>query len=80
MTFEKILTRYQDIPGYTGTMDEYVVQGGYQAVAKVLGDRAMQPAEVIEAVKRSGLRGRGGAGFPCGTKWSFIPKDTTKPK
>jgi len=80
MSVEKILTRYQDIPGYTGTMDEYVAHGGYRAVAKVLGDRAMQPADVIEAVKRSGLRGRGGAGFPCGTKWSFIPKDTTKPK
>ncbi|MBS1116999.1 MAG: nuoF, partial [candidate division NC10 bacterium] len=78
MTFEKILTRYQEIPGYTGTIDEYVAHGGYQALPKALGP--MQPADVIDAVKRSGLRGRGGAGFPCGVKWSFIPKDSTKPK
>ncbi len=78
MTFEKILTRYQEIPGYTGTIDEYVAHGGYQALPKALTH--MQPADVIDAVKRSGLRGRGGAGFPCGVKWSFIPKDSTKPK
>jgi NADH-quinone oxidoreductase subunit F len=40
----------------------------------------MKPADLVEAVKRSGLRGRGGAGFPCGVKWGFIPKDSLKPK
>ena len=77
MSFEKVLTRYQDIPGYGGTLDEYTAHGGYQALHKVL--KEMQPAEVVEAVKRSGLRGRGGAGFPCGVKWGFIPKDSPKP-
>jgi NADH-quinone oxidoreductase subunit F len=77
MSFEKVLTRYQDIPGYTGTLDAYEAQGGYQALRKAL--KEMQPAEIIEAVKRSGLRGRGGAGFPCGVKWGFIPKDSPKP-
>jgi len=77
MLFEKILTRYQDVPGYTGTIEAYIAHGGYQALPKVLGVRP--PADVIEAVKRSGLRGRGGAGFPCGLKWSFIPKDSAEP-
>jgi NADH-quinone oxidoreductase subunit F len=78
MTFEKILTRYKDIPNYSGTMDEYTAHGGYQALPKAL--RECQPAGLVEAVKRSGLRGRGGAGFPCGVKWGFIPKDSPKPK
>jgi len=78
MVFEKILTRYRDIPNYTGTIDEYIAQGGYQALPKAL--RVFRPADLIEAVKRSGLRGRGGAGFPCGVKWGFIPRDSPKPK
>ncbi|HTX52304.1 MAG TPA: NADH-quinone oxidoreductase subunit NuoF [Candidatus Baltobacteraceae bacterium] len=75
--FEKVLTRYQTIPGYRGTLPEYEAHGGYQALHTVLGK--MAPAEVVDAVKRSGLRGRGGAGFPCGMKWGFIPKDSGKP-
>ena len=78
MPFEKILTQYQDIPDYAGTIDEYIAHGGYRALAKAF--REFQPADLIEAVKRSGLRGRGGAGFPCGMKWGFIPKDPSKPK
>jgi NADH-quinone oxidoreductase subunit F len=78
MAFERILTRYQEIPNYTGTIEEYVAQGGYQALPKAL--KEMRPADLVEAVKRSGLRGRGGAGFPCGVKWGFIPKDSPKPK
>src|SRR5512136_2788629 len=77
MAHERILTRYKEIPGYTGTLPEYQAHGGYQALAKALA--GMEPAEVTEAVKRSGLRGRGGAGFPCGVKWGFIPKDAGKP-
>jgi NADH-quinone oxidoreductase subunit F len=57
-------------------IDDYVDTGGYQALEKALG---MAPSEVIEEVKASGLRGRGGAGFPTGTKWSFVPQDTGKP-
>ncbi|HSC71103.1 MAG TPA: SLBB domain-containing protein, partial [Candidatus Methylomirabilis sp.] len=78
MSFQKILTKYQDIPNYTGTIDAYIAHGGYQALPKAL--REFQPADLIELVKRSGLRGRGGAGFPCGVKWGFIPKDSPKPK
>jgi NADH-quinone oxidoreductase subunit F len=74
---ERLLTRYQDTPGYTGTLREYMAHGGYQAIPKVL--REMSPAQVLDAVKRSGLRGRGGAGFPTGMKWGFIPKDSPKP-
>ncbi len=55
----------------------YERRGGYRALRKALG---MQPGDLIETVKDSGLRGRGGAGFPTGMKWSFIPKDNPKPK
>jgi len=51
---------------------------GYKALEKAL--RRMTPDEIIEEVKKSNLRGRGGAGFPAGVKWGFVPKDTTKPK
>jgi NADH-quinone oxidoreductase subunit F len=50
--------------------------GAYSTLEKLF---AMPPAEVIDEVKRSGLRGRGGAGFPAGVKWGFLPKDTGKP-
>jgi len=50
--------------------------GAYKTLDKLFG---MDPADVIEEVKKSGLRGRGGAGFPAGIKWSFLPKDTGKP-
>lgn len=55
------------------TMDTYLATGGYEALRKSVNER--QPDELIEMVKASGLRGRGGAGFPTGMKWSFIPKD-----
>src|SRR5438552_217341 len=53
------------------TVDGYRQGGGYAALAKAL---AMDPGAVIDLVKASGLRGRGGAGFPTGAKWSFVPK------
>ena len=56
--------------------DGWVKRGGYQALKKAL---AMAPGDVTEEVKTSGLRGRGGAGFPCGLKWSFMPQDSGKP-
>ncbi len=55
----------------------YEKSGGYQGLRKVLKDFA--PSEVIDMVKASNLRGRGGAGFPTGLKWSFVPKDSDKP-
>jgi NADH-quinone oxidoreductase subunit F len=59
------------------TLDAYVRRGGYEGLRKALG---LSPAQVIDMVKASGLRGRGGAGFPTGMKWQFVPKDSPKPK
>ena len=59
-------------------IDVYVMQGGYQALEKAL--KEMTPDSIIEEVKKSNLRGRGGAGFPAGMKWSFVPKDSPKEK
>jgi len=59
------------------TLASYESRGGYAALDKALG---MTPDAVIEEVKESGLRGRGGAGFPTGMKWGFIPQDNPKPK
>ncbi len=58
-------------------LDVYERNGGYDGLRKALG---MKPEEVIDEVKKSGLRGRGGACFPTGMKWSFMPRDTQKPK
>ena len=59
------------------TIDVYEAHGGYQILRKALG---MKPEEITDEVKRSGLRGRGGACFPTGLKWTFMPKQTDKPK
>ncbi len=60
------------------TIKRFTENGGYQAWKKVLS--TMKPDQVIEEIKKSGLRGRGGAGFPTGMKWSFIPKNSPKPR
>src|SRR5918912_168874 len=60
------------------SIDVYRRNGGYEAIKKVLN--GMSPDDVISEVKKSALRGRGGAGFPTGMKWSFVPKDSPKAK
>jgi NADH-quinone oxidoreductase subunit F len=67
-----LLLRHRDIPAI-GEMDVYRKNGGFEAFKKAV--TRMKPQEVTDAVKASGLRGRGGAGFPTGVKWGFIPKD-----
>jgi NADH-quinone oxidoreductase subunit F len=59
-------------------IDVYLQHRGYQALEKAL--KQMTPESIIDEVKKSSLRGRGGAGFPTGMKWSFVPKDSPKPK
>lgn len=60
------------------SLKEYERVGGYEALKKVLG--GMTPADVLTLIKDSNLRGRGGAGFPTGLKWSFVPQDGPKPR
>src|SRR6187431_1679904 len=76
MSMEPLLTRYVREPN-SATLDFYTQHGGYAALRKTLG---MTPEAVIDAVKASGLRGRGGAGFPTGMKWQFVDKKSTKPR
>ena len=71
------MQRGLDHPGESRRLEVYERTGGYRAVRKALG---MDPAKIIDEVKASGLRGRGGAGFPTGTKWSFTPRESEKPK
>jgi NADH-quinone oxidoreductase subunit F len=72
----KVLSRRFGLPN-SASVDTYLATGGYQAFKKALG---MKPEEIIEEVKVSNLRGRGGAGFPTGMKWSFVPRTSPKPK
>lgn len=60
-------------------LDDYVKRGGYEALKKILAEK-ITPDDIIATLKASGLRGRGGAGFPTGLKWSFMPKAYTGPK
>ncbi|MBI2345988.1 MAG: NADH-quinone oxidoreductase subunit NuoF [Deltaproteobacteria bacterium] len=72
---EPILTKNWGKPN-SRKLVTYVESGGYGSLKKLF---QMSPAQVIDEVKASGLRGRGGAGFPAGVKWGFVPKNTGKP-
>lgn len=73
---KKILLEHVDVPGIQG-YEVYRQKGGYRSVEKAL---KMAPNDIVEEVKKSGLRGRGGAGFPTGMKWSFIDKKSGRPR
>ena len=74
--FEKVLTRNINIPE-SREITYYLQHGGYQIFEKVL--KEMEPDAVISEVRDANLRGRGGAGFPAGVKWGFVPKNDDKP-
>lgn len=73
----KILTEHINVPAIE-TFDVYRKQGGYTAVEKAI--KTMTPEEVVEEAKKSGVRGRGGAGFPMGMKWGFLAKPEGVPR
>ena len=77
MKNRKLLLENVHIPGIE-TFDIYRKNGGYRSVEKAL--KSMTPDEIVEEVKKSGLRGRGGAGFPTGLKWSFLAKPEGVPR
>src|SRR5438132_6110169 len=74
--FEPVLLRRVGKPDRQ-SLASYRADGGYRALTKDVNE--MTPAQVIDVVKASSLRGRGGAGFPCGLKWTFLPKDHPGP-
>jgi len=73
----RVVFKYIDDPSYDTSIDCYLKHGGYETLKKAL---KMNPDDIIAEVKTGGVRGRGGAGFPCGVKWSFINHEkNTKP-
>jgi NADH-quinone oxidoreductase subunit F len=74
---KKLLLTYDHIPGIN-TLDVYRQNNGYKSLEKAL--KTMKPDDIVEEVKKSGLRGRGGAGFPTGMKWSFLAKPEGVPR
>lgn len=73
---QRLVLKYADEPGYTPSIDSYLEHGGYDMLKKAV---TMEPQSIIDEVKASTLRGRGGAGFPCGLKWSFVDRKSGKP-
>jgi len=84
----RLILKYADQPGYTPDIECYLRPGGYEALKKALavapktlpdGKSVSGPEQLREEVRISGLRGRGGAGFSCGLKWSFVDRKSGKP-
>ncbi|HEY4299723.1 MAG TPA: NADH-quinone oxidoreductase subunit NuoF [Candidatus Didemnitutus sp.] len=72
----RLIFAHIDEPGYTSDLACYAKHGGYEVLKKAL---ARKPADLIDEVKKSGLRGRGGAGFSCGLKWTLVDRKSGKP-
>jgi NADH-quinone oxidoreductase subunit F len=72
----RIIFKHIDSPGYTNDLECYQKNGGYETLKSAV---LRKPEELIEEVKKSGLRGRGGAGFSCGLKWSLVDRKSGKP-
>jgi NADH-quinone oxidoreductase subunit F len=72
----RLIFKNIDRVGWNPSIDCYMADGGYDQLKKAI---KMQPIDITNEVKTSGLRGRGGAGFPTGVKWGFIPPNNTKP-
>ena len=72
----RLVFKNVDRPGWTPDIAAYIEDGGYEDLKKAF---KMAPADIVNEVKTSGLRGRGGAGFPCGVKWGFIKPGGAKP-
>ena len=84
----RLILKYADQPGYTPDLDCYLRHGGYETLQQALalapktlpdGKSISGPEQIREEVRLSGLRGRGGAGFSCGLKWSFVDRKSGKP-
>jgi NADH-quinone oxidoreductase subunit F len=84
----RLILKYADEPGYTPDLECYSRHGGYETLKKALvlppknlsdGKAQTGPEQIRQEVMMSGLRGRGGAGFPCGLKWSFVDRKSGKP-
>ena len=73
---KRIIFKNIDRPGWTNDIHCYLQDGGYEELKKAL---TMKPQQIVNEVKIAGVRGRGGAGFPCGVKWGFIRPGETKP-
>jgi NADH-quinone oxidoreductase subunit F len=73
---KRIIFKNIDRPGWTNDIGCYLQDGGYEELKKAL---TMKPLQIVNEVKIAGVRGRGGAGFPCGVKWGFIRPGETKP-
>ncbi|MFC5049652.1 NADH-quinone oxidoreductase subunit NuoF [Rubritalea spongiae] len=72
----RLIFKNIDREGWDTSIETYMADGGYEQLKKAV---KMEPASITDEVKKSGLRGRGGAGFPTGVKWGFIPPNNTKP-